>query len=114
MQKVISKIESLQEKDFKEYIDTESLSLLHEVKLYTDDIYYNTGNSSGLTDWKYDSIKETLNKRDPNYIVPTGTRIRENENRAKIPFWLGSMDKKKDEKDISKWLCSNKAKIFTL
>ena len=114
MQKVISKIESLQEKDFKEYIDTESLSLLHEVKLYTDDIYYNTGNSSGLTDWKYDSIKETLNKRDPNYIVPTGTRIRENENRAKIPFWLGSMDKKKDEKDISKWLCSNKAKNYII
>jgi len=114
MQKVILKIESLQEKDFKEYIDTESLSLLHEVKLYTDDIYYNTGNSSGLTDWKYDSIKETLNKRDPNYIVPTGTRIRENENRAKIPFWLGSMDKKKDEKDISKWLCSNKAKNYII
>ena len=114
MQKVISKIESLQEKDFKEYIDTESLSLLHEVKLYSDDIYYNTGNSSGLTDWKYDSIKETLNKRDPKYIVPTGTRIRENENRVKIPFWLGSMDKKKDEKDISKWMSSNKGKNYII
>ena len=114
MQKVILTIESLQEKDFKKYIDTENLSVLHEVKLYSDDIYYNTGNSSGLTDWKYDSIKETLNKRDPNYIVPVGTRIRENENRAKIPFWLGSMDKKKDEKDISKWLCSNKAKNYII
>ena len=114
MQKVISKIESLQEKDFKEYIDTESLSLLHEVKLYSDDIYYNTGNSSELTDWKYDSIKETLNKRDPKYIVPTGTRIRENENRVKIPFWLGSMDKKKDEKDISKWMSSNKGKNYII
>lgn len=114
MQKVILTIESLQEKDFKKYIDTENLSVLHEVKLYSDDIYYNTGNSSGLTDWKYDSIKETLNKRDPNYIVPVGTRIRENENRAKIPFWLGSMDKKKEEKDISKWLCSNKAKNYII
>lgn len=114
MQEVILKIERLQEKDFKDYIDRESLSVLHQVKLYSDDIYYNTGNSSGLTDWKYDSIKETLNKRDPNYIVPTGTRIRQNENRAKLPFWLGSMDKKKDEKDILKWLSSNKGKNYII
>jgi len=114
MQEVILKIERLQEKDFKDYIDRESLSVLHQVKLYSDDIYYNTGNSSGLTDWKYDSIKETLNKRDPNYIVPTGTRIRQNENRAKLPFWIGSMDKKKDEKDILKWISSNKGKNYII
>jgi NAD-dependent DNA ligase len=114
MQNIISKIANMQDKDFKKYIDTECLSVLHEVKLYTDDIYYNTGNSSGLTDWKYDTIKETLNRKDPNYIVPTGTRIRQNENRTKIPFWLGSMDKKKDEKDISKWISSNKGKNYII
>jgi hypothetical protein len=54
MQEVILKIERLQEKDFKDYIDRESLSVLHQIKLYSDDIYYNTGNSSGLTDWKYE------------------------------------------------------------
>lgn len=114
MQTTISKIASLPDKEFCKYIETESLCLLHKIKLYTDDIYYNTGKSSGLTDWRYDYIKETLNKRDPNYIVPTGTRIREYENRTELPFWLGSMDKKKDEKEISKWISSNKTKQFLI
>ena len=114
MQTTISKIASLPDKEFCKYIETESLCLLHKIKLYTDDIYYNTGKSSGLTDWRYDYIKETLNKRDPNYIVPTGTRIREYENRTELPFWLGSMDKKKDEKEISKWISCNKTKQFLI
>jgi len=114
MQTTISKIASLPDKEFCKYIETESLCLLHKIKLYTDDIYYNTGKSSGLTDWRYDYIKETLNKRDPNYIVPTGTRIREYENRTELPFWLGSMDKKKDEKEISKWISCNKTKEFLI
>ena len=114
MQTTISKIASLPDKEFCKYIETESLCLLHKIKLYTDDIYYNTGKSSGLTDWRYDYIKEALNKRDPDYIVPTGTRIREYENRTELPFWLGSMDKKKDEKEISKWISCNKTKEFLI
>jgi NAD-dependent DNA ligase len=114
MQTTISKIASLPDKEFCKYIETESLCLLHKIKLYTDDIYYNTGKSSGLTDWRYDYIKEALNKRDPDYIVPTGTRIREYENRTELPFWLGSMDKKKDEKEISKWISCNKTKQFLI
>ena len=114
MQTIISKMSDLTDNDFYKYIETESLSILHQVKLHTDDIYYNTGKSSGLTDWRYDSLKETLNKRDPDYIVPTGTRIREFENRSKLPFWLGSMDKKKDEKEILKWSSSNKSKKYLI
>ena len=63
------------------------------MKLYADDKYFNTDKTSGLTDLQYDMLKETLKRRDPNYVVPIGARMREGGNRVKLPYWLGSMDK---------------------
>lgn len=77
-----------------EYFSTEPLPGLHALKLYTDDIYYNTGKESGLQDFQYDMLKDILQQRDPDYVVPIGVRIRESENRVELPYWLGSMDKK--------------------
>ena len=116
MQTIVNKISSFQDEEFNKYILSEDLSTLHQLKLYADDLYYNTGKSSGLEDWKYDSIKEILNIRDPNYVIPTGTRIRENENRVNLPFWLGSMNKFKpeDEKAMLKWLICNKAPNYII
>ena len=62
-----------------------------------NDIYYNTDKSSGFVDWQYDMLKETLENRDPDYVVPVGAKIRKGENRVKLPYWLGSMDKMKME-----------------
>ena len=93
METEITKIYKYSEEELQLYSQTEDLTLLHNIKLYADDIYYNTGLSSGLEDWQYDIIKETLIKRDPNYIVPNGVRIRQHENRVQLPYWLGSMNK---------------------
>ena len=116
MQNLISKISDMSDEDFNDYIQKESLSILHQLKLHTDDIYYNTGKSSGLNDWMYDAIKESLKIRDPDYIIPTGTRIRDNENRVELPFWLGSMNKLKpnEEKAMLKWITSNKADEYII
>jgi len=116
MQIVVDKISNLQDEKFTNYLLTEDLSILHQIKIYADDLYYNTGKSSGLEDWKYDSIKEILSIRDPNYLIPTGTRIRENENRVNLPFWLGSMNKFKpeDEKAMIKWVSCNKATNYII
>jgi NAD-dependent DNA ligase len=116
MENVITKILSLSEKEFGEYLLSESLSVLHSVKLYADDIYYNSGKSSGLNDWRYDALKDTLNIRDPHYIIPTGALIRDHENRTKLPFWLGSMNKFKpeDDKAIIKWIASNKSPEYII
>ena len=116
MTKIVAKISSLSDKDFSKYLLSEPLSVLHQVKMYADDLYYNSGKSSGLNDWRYDEIKETLLIRDPHFAIPTGAKIREHENRVELPIWLGSMNKFKpeDDKAIARWLSSNKAVEYVI
>ena len=93
IKKDIEKMAKLNVSKFKQYCETENLEKLHNIKLYADDMYFNTGIQSGLEDLQYDVLKEILFIRDPEYTVPIGARIRQNENRVKLPYWLGSMDK---------------------
>lgn len=110
MSKYISK------KNTQEYFNMESLDKLHALKLYADNMYYNEGKDSGISDYQYDILKDTLTRRDPNYIVPIGAKIREGENRVKLPFWLGSMDKIKpeDTQALSKWQDENKSNDYII
>jgi DNA ligase (NAD+) len=114
--KLISKITKYDESRLKQYFNTENLLVLHEMKLHADDLYYNTDKPSGFSDWQYDMLKETLLKRDPTYVVPVGVKIRHHENRATLPFWLGSMDKLKpdDDREIAQWIVNNKAKSYII
>lgn len=109
MQSIIEKLNTLDRAKFEEYCIKTDLDMLHKLKLYLDDLYYNTDKDSGMVDWKYDILKESLLKRDPTWKVPVGSRIRENENRAKLPFWLGSMNKiyPQDVDLFDKWLVNN-------
>ena len=91
--KLIAKISKYPEEELQLYTQTEDLTVLHKIKLYADDLYYNTGKLSVLEDWQYDIIKEALKDRNPDYVVPIGVRIRQHENRVQLPYWLGSMDK---------------------
>lgn len=116
MNTLIKKISKYSDNDLQNYFNTEKLDTLHKLKLYLDDIYYNTGKDSGLKDYQYDMLKETLDNRDPDYVVPVGARIREGENRIKLPYWLGSMDKFKpnSEQEIKRWLLDNKATQYNI
>ncbi len=116
MDKKISEIAKYSDKEIQSYFDTEDLYILHEMKIYADDIYYNTGKSSGLDDWQYDMLNDTLKHRDPDFVVPIGAKIRKHENRVELPFWLGSMDKFKpdDVREIATWLVANKATEYII
>lgn len=103
MEQKIIKISKYLDKDLQEYFNKEKLDVLHTMKIYSDDLYYNTGKADVFKDYQYDMLKDILAKRDPDYVVPIGARIREGENRVKLPYWLGSIDKVKSE-DISKWI----------
>lgn len=102
-----------EESEWIDYFHKTDLKTLHALKLLNDDLYYNTSKTP-IPDWQYDILKETLQKRDPNYITPVGTRIRENDNRTKLPFWLGSMNKLRpsEEVEILKWFERNKASEY--
>ena len=108
MDKKIEKISTYIDKDLHTYFDKEKLDVLHAMKIYSDDLYYNTGKADVFKDYQYDMLKDTLATRDPDYVVPIGARIREGENRVKLPYWLGSIDKVKPE-DITKWLTKHQS-----
>ena len=85
MLKQIKTWNTLNEYEFERIIDQTELSYLLKVKKYCDNKYYNTGESSGLDDWKYDKIKDIVNDKSVGCEVT--------DNKVKLPFWLGSLDK---------------------
>ena len=111
--KIISKYS---DNDLKKYFNKEDINFLHQLKLYLDDKYYNRGEEVYLSDHQYDLLKEILQKRDPMYIPPIGAKIRMNDNRVELPFWLGSMDKLKPEDvlQLKRWLVKNESKDYVI
>ena len=111
MDNLIRKISQYSDERLQHYFNTTQLNKLHDMKLYVDDIYYNTGESSGFSDYQYDMLKDTLHKRDPHYVPPIGAKIRQGENRVELPFYMGSMNKFKPEDtlDIARWILNNKS-----
>jgi DNA ligase (NAD+) len=104
----LPEIKEYSEKQMKKYCENEDISELHILKLYFDDFYYNSSDSE-LSDNLYDIIKDELMKRDIDYKPPIGSRIRDKENRVKIPFYMGSADKftPKDQKELDRWIKKN-------
>ena len=98
-------------KQYKECIETENLNILHSLKVYLDDLYYNT-DKSVFCDKKYDMLKDMLMKRDPAYIPPIGCKIRVHENRITLPYWLGSACKitPNEQKELDRWVDKNPCK----
>ena len=93
MNKKIKQISRFSDLELQEYFNREPLKLLHEMRAYLRDIYDNTDKFSGLTDWQYDMLVDILEERNPDYVMPVGSKVRSGTNRTKLPYWLGSMDK---------------------
>ena len=104
----LDKIQKYDREKMKKYCVDAEISELHKLKLYLDDLYYNT-DSPELSDKLYDILKDTLMRRDPGYVPPIGAKIRSHENRVKIPFWMGSVDKitPDEQKELERWFEKN-------
>jgi DNA ligase (NAD+) len=99
--------------DFVEYVKNEKISILTELKANCDNVFFNTGNESELTDEQYDFLKETLSVRDKNFKACTvGVKLRDGENRVKLPEPLWSMDKASDEKKLNNWIRKNELSSY--
>ncbi len=112
-EELTEKINGLSMKELKKYLDKEDIKLLHELKIYLDDLYYNTGDSI-LEDDKYDLIKDVLKSREIDYVPPVGAKLRQGENRVQLPYWLGSADKMtpEQENELEKWIQDNKSPSY--
>lgn len=105
MDKHISKIGKLHGVAIRKYLQKLSFKTVIDIKEYVDNIYYNTGEDTGLTDEQYDTLKEYILTVDPKY-GKVGHKLRDDDNKIVLPVWMGSMNKvkKTDQKFIDKWL----------
>jgi len=111
MEKTSQKISEYTTKQMKEYCTKEDMDSLHSLKIYLDDLYYNT-DVPGVSDDLYDVLKDWLMKQDPDWVPPVGAKIRVNENRTTLPYWMGSADKitPDEAKELSRWFDKNPCK----
>ena len=94
-------------------LKVKKLSELHDLKNSCDNIYYNSGiderlNNNILKDEIYDILIEIIKEKEKtDYIIPIGTKIT-SDKEVKLPYFLGSMNKLKNDNDINKWLTKYK------
>ena len=111
MEKITDKITGYTTSQMKEYCKQSNINDLHSLKIYLDDLYYNTDQSI-IRDKLYDVLKEWLIKKDPDWIPPVGAKIRNNDNRSILPYWMGSADKitPEENKELNRWFDKNPSK----
>jgi DNA ligase (NAD+) len=101
-------------KAFIKFINSMTLSELQDLQSSSDHLFFNTGDASSLTDEQYDLLVETINKInwDSGEKKRVGAKLREDDNRSKLPYPLWSMDKASDEKKLTNWIKKNDLENF--
>lgn len=80
-----------------------TLSELHQLREKYNDLYYNTDNSGGISDEMYDFLIDTIQEKESDgYQNPVGATVKQNQ--ISLPYYLGSMNKCRDQKEIEKWV----------
>jgi len=89
--------------------------LMKKYKEVLDDIYYNTTESL-VSDEIYDTLKDVLIKLDPQIKLKIGSTIRQGDNKAKLPLFLGSCDKitQNEPEALTRWKNDNKADSYII
>lgn len=89
-------------KNILEFLDNSNSQTFVNVLELCSDKYYNT-DISLITDEEYDRIYEKLAEIDPKNIFfkQVGSSVK--GNKVILPYWIGSMNKKKSKEDIEKW-----------
>ncbi len=103
---LIKEISSCPRSRLVHYFNTKCLKTLCDVKCFADDIYYNSGKESGLSDFCYDKMKDFIEQKTRAFSQ-VGSVVRKGSNRVKLPYWLGSMTKKTKPAQINHWALNN-------
>ena len=112
MNKTIQKL-SLEE--LKKYYYNQKLDVLHDIKTYCDQQYYNSDNKNGISDIKYDLLIDIISEKESkDYVIPVGVKVSDVNNQTKLPYYLGSMNKYKSEKDVNKWIEKYKSSNYVI
>ena len=96
-------------KNLKSLLQTISVEELQKVKKESDTCY-----DSGeilLSDQRYDILLEVIEEKTgskPSTLIP----VSEDSKKIKLPYWMGSMDKKKTQEEIDRWLQKQKSSFI--
>lgn len=99
---------------FVEFISISSNNILFDLLEKCEDIFFNTGDESDLTDEQYDLLKDTLEWRCFDGRLKNGCKLRDDDNRVGLPVQLWSMDKVSNEDKFNKWVKKNKATKYII
>jgi len=114
----LSELVSLLKKGAMENFDLYSLSILEKFREKLADRYYNTDKPL-VKDLYYDKFisylqERNLEEKKEDYVPPVGAKLREGENRVKLPFKLLSCDKITDDLQLKIWLKKNKDNSYVI
>ena len=87
------------------FLESANLDDIEYLLLKSSDFYYNSSEGETLlSDEVFDYIKDFLEKKYPEskYLNKIGSDIK--KEKIKLPIHMGSMNKKKTEKEINKWI----------
>ncbi len=97
------------ERAIQDYLHTLTAAQCKDVVTYLDDTYYN--GVSKCPDFVYDIIRAHANAMYEDLKDKVGAKVRDDINKVTLPYWLGSMNKLKDDAEIERW--SNRNRAFT-
>jgi len=93
----------MQYDQFELIINNNCIEKIQELYINANDIYYNTGEDTGLTDEQFDILKDILIERDIK-IHKVGHQLRNEDNKVVLPYRLMSMNKATTNKQICNWI----------
>jgi NAD-dependent DNA ligase len=108
----MNKVNKIDNADIIDFLNTQKEENIQKILEKANDSYHNT-DSPFISDTKYDLIYEYFKEKYPknSFLNKVGSKTTEP---VALPYWLGSMDKIKSTKEISKWLKSNTGDTFVV
>ena len=88
--------------DPNDFIENNNIKILIKLAKYLSNKYYSL--EPIVSDEEYDLLIDSIKYREPNnsFLKEIGTDCKKN-NIVELPFYMGSMDKIKNSKDIINW-----------
>lgn len=110
----LSTLQNLSLGEYKEFLKNETTTNLLLLKDILDDLYYNDCEST-FPDNRYDLLIDLIKKRGIT-TIKVGSTLREGQNRALLPFWMGSADKitPNEPEVLERWIKKNDCKEFVV
>ena len=115
MDKIIEVYNALDISTFRENISNLKPEDMKKLKNDFDNRYYNTGEDT-IEDLKYDIFIEVLYEKDPLFNLNIGCKLRDCDNKTRLPVYIGGMDKikKGETSKLEDWKKKNQTESYML